>query len=284
MRASPNSRVHSAAPYRALVTAPVTVLVVVLVAALLSATAVFAAPPRAGDETPVLRITNGEWPPYLSKSLPHHGVASRIVSEAFAVAGIRVEYGFFPWNRAFQLARSGQWDGTAVWLSSPERERDFFLSDAVVEASYVFFYRRDQPFDWKTVDDLAGLRIGATLEYDYGPAFQQAEREGRLRVERVASDEQNFSRLLARRIQVFPMDREVGLTLLRQHFSAAEREALAWHPLPLRVDALRLLLNRKNPANAGHMQRFNAGLKQLRERGSIQRFLEEARATGGAAP
>ncbi len=46
-----------------------------------------------------IRLTNGEWQPYLSKDAPHHGFASHIVTEAFALVGVEVEYGFFPWKR-----------------------------------------------------------------------------------------------------------------------------------------------------------------------------------------
>ena len=33
-----------------------------------------------------IRLTNGEWQPYLSKDVPHYGFASHIVTEAFALA------------------------------------------------------------------------------------------------------------------------------------------------------------------------------------------------------
>lgn len=224
-----------------------------------------------------LRITNGEWPPYLSRDLQHYGLATRIVTEAFAQEGIQVEYAFFPWNRAFQLAQSGRWDGTAIWLQSPEREADFYLSDPVIDSTFVFFHRKDFAFDWKTVDDLHGLRIGGTLEYNYGEKFEAAEKAGALQVERVSSDEQNFSRLLANRIQVFPMERDVGLEMLRKKFSAADRNRITWHKLPVRHDPLHLLLTRKNPLNALNIVRFNRGLKQLRDSGRIQQYLEESR-------
>jgi len=38
-----------------------------------------------------VRLTNGEWPPYLGEHLPHHGVASRIVAEAFALQASRFD-------------------------------------------------------------------------------------------------------------------------------------------------------------------------------------------------
>ena len=44
-----------------------------------------------------IRLTNGEWQPYLSQDVAHHGFASHVVTEAFAQVGVDVEFGFFPW-------------------------------------------------------------------------------------------------------------------------------------------------------------------------------------------
>jgi len=43
-----------------------------------------------------IRLANGEWVPYQSKSLKHCGAVSRIVTKAFASEGITVEYEYFP--------------------------------------------------------------------------------------------------------------------------------------------------------------------------------------------
>jgi polar amino acid transport system substrate-binding protein len=130
-----------------------------------------------------IRITNGEWPPYLSEHLKHYGLASRIITEAFALEGVKVSYGFFPWKRSFILAQNGEWDGTAVWFKSPGREQDFYISDPVIEASYVFFHLKSRRFDWNDVDSLKPYTIGATLEYNYGEAFEQAEKNGLINVQ-----------------------------------------------------------------------------------------------------
>lgn len=42
-----------------------------------------------------VRLATGEWPPFISKRLKHHGVVMRIIKESFAVEGITVEYQFF---------------------------------------------------------------------------------------------------------------------------------------------------------------------------------------------
>ena len=139
-----------------------------------------------------VRLTNGEWPPYLGETLPHHGVASRIVAEAFALQGIDVQWEFHPWARSLKMAEQGRRDGSAVWLANPEREQRFHISEPVVESGYYLFHRKNHAFDWNDVEDLRGLRIAGTRGYDYGEAFERAEAAGELEVARLTGDEQGL--------------------------------------------------------------------------------------------
>ncbi len=127
-----------------------------------------------------IRLASGEWSPYQSENLKHYGVASRIVTQAFSLSGIRVEYSYFPWKRSYKYAETGTWDGTFLWFDTPERRKSFYVSDPIVDIQYVFFHLKSYSFDWKSIDDLRGIEIGGTLEYNYGEAFQGAEKEGRI--------------------------------------------------------------------------------------------------------
>ena len=222
-----------------------------------------------------VRLTNGEWSPYLGQNLPHHGVASRIVEEAFALQGIRVQWEFYPWARALRSAERGKSDGSAVWLRSPEREQAFFISDPVVESGYYLFHRKDHPLDWREVADLQSLRVGGAIDYDYGQAFQQAERDGLLKVRRLSSEEQGLRMLLAGRLDVFPIDKVVAFDMLHSQFSREQRSQLSFHPLPLRSDSLHLLLSKQVPGNEQRMAQFNRGLKALQESGKVAQYLLE---------
>ena len=110
-----------------------------------------------------VRITNGEWAPYLSEYLPDHGFASHVVREAFARAGIEVVYGFFPWKRSFQLAAKGIWDGSVVWVPTRARKTDFFFSKTVVRDNEYLFHLNHLDLNWHKIEDLEGLTIGGTL-------------------------------------------------------------------------------------------------------------------------
>jgi len=222
-----------------------------------------------------LRLTNGEWAPYLGAKLPHQGVASRIVAEAFALEGIDVHWEFYPWARALRLAERGERDGSAVWLRNAERDARFFVSDPVIESGYYLFHRKDHPIEWKEVSDLKSLRIGGAIDYDYGQAFQQAERDGGLKVKRLSNEEQGLRMLLAGRLDVFPMDKVVAFDLLHSQFSREARSQLSFHPQPLRSDSLHLLLSKKVPGNEQRMAQFNRGLKALQDSGKVSQYLLE---------
>ena len=224
----------------------------------------------------VVRITVGEWPPYHSKELPHYGLASRIITEAFLMEGVKVSYGFFPWPRALILAQKHEWDGTAVWFRNPEREAAFYISDPVIEAKDVFFHLKEFKFDWKGFDDLKQYRIGATQDYYYGPEFQKAEQEERIQVERATSDEINLKKLLRDRFDIFPLELRVGLNMLRKKFSPQEIERITYHPKLIYSEFGYLLLSKKQQKNRYLISIFNRGLKKLKESGKYEAlFLED---------
>jgi len=230
--------------------------------------------PLSASDT--VRITNGEWAPYLGAEEPHYGIASRIVTEAFETVGIEVEYGFFPWSRSLFLAESGEWDGTAVWFPSEERREKFHVSDPVIISEYVFFHHRDMAFDWETKEDLDSYQVGITRDYDYGQMLREAEASGAITTETVSSDELNFQKLAAGRIDLFPVDRVVGLHMKEAELTSEQAQALTWHPQPVRRAPLHLLLSREVPENEERMEAFNKGLNKLRDQNRIEHFLIEA--------
>lgn len=223
-------------------------------------------------------LTSGEWPPYLSAQLPHQGIVSRIVQEAFAEADIKVVYEFYPWKRSFEMAKEGSRAGSLVWARIPERESFFYFSDPIIETNEVFFYRTDNPFSWETLDDLIGKRIGTTASYLYGGTFSNFAEMHLLHITVAPSDKKNFQLLLAERIDIFPVDIYTGLDILRTHFTKTEQAKLAYSPKPLHKQphALHLVLNKKDPKNLSRMLRFNAALQALKDKGIYDCWIKEA--------
>ncbi len=223
-----------------------------------------------------IRLTNGEWPPYLSKHLKNYGVVSQIVSEAFALEGIQVEYGFFPWTRSLMYAKVGKWDGSIIWFKTPEREKDFLVSDPVITNKKVFFHRKDKPFSWSKMEDLKNLTIGITRGYTYGNEFDSAEQSGLIKVARFTEDQKSFELLIHNRINIFPMELDVGYHILKTKFKPSQQELITHNDNPLLESTLHLLLS-KNQANKTVLDKFNNGLKKLIDSGRYKTLLAESR-------
>jgi len=227
----------------------------------------------------VVRFTTGEWPPYLSKDAPQGGIATCIVTEAFTAAGMKTQYGWFPWKRAFKLAGREKWDGSVIWSHSPDREKDFLYSDPIVEISDVFFHLKSYAFDWSSWDDLKGIKIGATAGYYYGKAFKQAQEARQIKVFRVTTDLQNLKKLLKKRIDVFVVSQDVGFELLRKHFSIQQARLFTSHPKPVRPSManLHLLLSKRKPDHKNLMAAFNKGLKEIKASGKFDQCFTKIR-------
>ncbi len=241
---------------------------------LMAAVLTLAAPlALAGDIT----LINGEWLPLQSEHLPGYGVLSRVVSEAFALEGVKVRYLFRPWPRAIAEARSGVADGSMVWSKGAPgsvRNRDFLFSDVVFEGKSVFFHRTDRAFSWTTLADLSKYRVGGVAGYEY-----EFEKLPGVRIDRAPSEEMSMRKLIAGRFDVYPTLREVGLYTLRTHFSAAEAARVTLDPgRPYNLARYHLILPRRLAASPRHLAVFNKGLRRLKQSGRYAELMAELEA------
>ncbi|MBU6955580.1 ABC transporter substrate-binding protein [Hahella sp. HN01] len=229
-------------------------------------------------------LSIGEFPPYFSSKLSHYGVFPHIVEEAFAVEHIQVEYIFLPWKRALRMAAEGDYDGTPGWVYSTERAQQFSYSDPVLNETKVFFHLKSLNFDWNGIEDLKPYKIGLTLGYFYGPTLAKAEERGDFLFERVSTDLLNMRKLAAGRIQLFVVNREVGLQIARSEMPAQDAANITYHPKPISVDAQHLLISKNiDPVRAQFLlDSFNRGLRKLRESGRYEALWKED--IGGPGP
>ena len=228
----------------------------------------------AGAMAETIHITNGEWPPFTSEQLPNHGPLSRIVTEAFALEGITVEYGYFPWKRAYDYARTGKWDGSVGWAPTPKHQQDFHLSKPVLTVDKGLFHLKNNPFDWTRIDDLKGWKVGGTAGYSYGDEWDEAIKDGRLKVDEVTVDEQNIRKLLLRRVDVIAMEVDVANHLIRTLLSPEEAAMIVQHPKLVMQTPICLALSRHAARSPELMERFNRGLQRLTESGAYERYIQ----------
>ena len=224
-------------------------------------------PASLAEET--IHITTGEFPPWSSENLKHHGITSHIISEAFKLEGYTVKFTFFPWSRVYELAKDGkEYQATSYWYPSDERAKEFYYSDALQTDKMVFFHMKDKPLpDWKTLDDFKDMRIGATREYTYTKEFWDAKESGRLDIEIANTDELNFKKLLKGRIDTFPTGPLSGQKVLRESFGMEAASTVTFHSKPLVAPTAHLLFSKQLDNGDELVATFNRGLSKLRESG-----------------
>lgn len=232
-------------------------------------------PPTAGEPN-TLRLTNGEWPPYNGENLPHGGCEPWIVKEALALQGVKTEFGFFPWARALHLSTTGEWDGALSWSDTPEHQETHFVSaDYTIKQEWVFFHRQDFEFDWEEVADIEGLNVGVTVGYVYSNAFTELMEKNLIKFDEAPADEANFEKLLAGRIDIFPMELNVGYTTMRKLFTPEQMAEITHHPKPLQDFLPHVLFSRVNPENEAVVAKFDAGLAELKSNGRFEEIMAE---------
>ncbi|OBP15034.1 hypothetical protein A5320_06430 [Rheinheimera sp. SA_1] len=221
-----------------------------------------------------LTISAGEWPPFLGEHLPNNGSAAVLIRELFANAGYRVEFHFLPWARAYHDTAAGRYDATAIWMFAENRLTDYLYSDAVLEEKFVLFHLKQQPLAWKTLADLKNLQLGGGLGYSYGPAFDQALAKGELTVTRVNSTEQNFRRLIARRIDAFGEEIQVGYHVL-QSLSEELTAQITHHPTPLLRNQSFLLFPKQSSQSEKLKTLFNQQLAAAKKSGRYEQLFHQ---------
>lgn len=221
-----------------------------------------------------LTIAVGDWPPYLSENLKHNGIVGHLLSDVFSEAGYDVTLTFFPWPRAYSAAKIGKQNMTGVWMHKPEREKDFYYSDPVLNEQFVFFHLKTTQFNWDTLDDLKGMVIGGGSEYSYGTEFDNALEAGLISIERVPTKLQNWRKLLLGRIAVYPEELNVGYSSLKQHYPQDKADFFTHHPKPLLNNLSYLLFPKSSSKSLQLIKVFNKKLKEFRESGRYDQYFK----------
>jgi len=227
----------------------------------------------------VVRVGTGDWVPYVDQRREDAGALARLISAVFAEAGYRVEFVFYPWDRNVLMLQQGALDAIMPYSCSPMRLDYGVCSEPLVRGEVVLFHRKDQPFDWKRIEDLKSYRIGTTLGYSYGPQFDGALQDGLLRIEQNSKEDTAFRLLELKRIDLHPQDRAVGYSLLRRLFPG--EQLIIHHPRYLNTEPLRLLFRKGDPAAAELLRLFNQELERFAKSGELKR-LQEALYSGDA--
>lgn len=220
-----------------------------------------------------VRITTGEWAPFISEKYRHGGVLLHIVDQAFKRKGLEVEFGFLPWARAVAYVDQGTWDAMAVTGSRVnDKGMNHLYSEPIYVGWDVLFHRQSDPIQWQTFEDLHGLTFGAALSYKYSDDYRQALKQKQIKQVIAPSPELLFPMLAAKRFDVFIMDKRAGVFTYNTQFRYKYGDAITYHNKPLLSLEYAVRFSGDSERSQRLQTLFNAGLKEMRAAGIVDQY------------
>ena len=218
----------------------------------------------------VVKLAIGEWVPFTSEADPKSKLLEKVVSEAFKLEGMEVQYDYFPWKRSYLTVEKGEHDGTFPWNRTEERDRNFVLhKQSLVKDDSVYFHLKTTAFKWDVIEDLRQYRVGSTLGYRNEATYK----EKGIPFESVATEELNFKKMLLGRVDVYGTSKIVGYATINKLFTPQEAKLFTHHPKPYSGGEYFILFSKVNEARSKTLaDKFDAGLKKLKASGGYDRI------------
>lgn len=226
----------------------------------------------SSDAVPApIPLATGEWPPYTGIDLESGGFVVELVRAVFAEMGRAADIRFYPWRRCEGYVRNGMAWATFPYAITEERRAHYFFSDPLFESGAVFFYygRKMASFEFAELNDLRPYMIGAAAGYWYEKLFRDAG----LTLDQSSNDLVGLKKLQAHRIDLFPVDKLVGVWLIDNHFAQDRRNfGILEGPLPKNQNGL--MVSKSYPNSRVLLEAFNAALQRVREKGIYRRIVK----------
>jgi polar amino acid transport system substrate-binding protein len=220
--------------------------------------------PRNVFANETVRFAIGDWPPYTSATTERDKILEYVVTESFKFEGIDVEYEYFPWKRSYSLVESGEFDGTFPWAMTEEHRNNFYMNKVfLISDEGVFFHLKSFPFDWNTFEDLKKYSVGVTMGYKEEKIYK----DNGIKAQAVPTEDLNFKKILAGRIDIYQTSKIVGYSIINKIFTTEESSRFTHHHKPAVKNEFYILFSKKSSNGQKLADRFDAGLKKLKESG-----------------
>lgn len=143
-----------------------------------------------------------------------------------------------------------------------------------------FYFLKKTPLDWDPENPYTpmhkSINVATVIGYNYGEAFQDAEKRNLIKTERLEKLSQGFSMLLSGRVNAVISKKNVADTVLVEDFTVGQRAKLGSTPVSQTAPSYDyLLISKQIKHGEYYLNAFNNGLKKLHESGEYQLLMDE---------
>jgi polar amino acid transport system substrate-binding protein len=210
------------------------------------------------------------WPVLMDPHAEKQGLVIEVAREALQSEGMTLEVDFVPWTRAMAMIKQNRADIlVGAWFTDARNE--YLLYSKPLFASAVKFIKRTSSnFQYSSMNDLDGLRVGTIDSYHYSQAFLTQKS-----IERIPADSLlvNIQNLIAGRIDLVLDDQFVLRHTLNKHIHDWPK-SIQFVDQALAEKKIYLATNRSNPDSEAIIAAFDAGLKKLKKSGRYQEIID----------
>jgi polar amino acid transport system substrate-binding protein len=218
-----------------------------------------------------VRLMASTSPPYADRTLPDQGLAVEMARHIFSRTPYSTEVSFENWSRAMEGVRVGVYDALVAAWYEEERNSDFLFSEPYLRGELIIVKARKDRGTYRSLEDLAGRRLGIQLDYAYGIDFSQIPDLKLVEENQLIS---NLLNLLNDKVDFVIGDQR---TMSQQLHEFLNQQVTSFEVLPIRLAGRdrHLAASRETPGHEQLVAAFNRALAATRKDGSYQKILKK---------
>jgi len=221
-------------------------------------------------ENRIITVGSMNWEPFFGESLPEGGFFTEITRTAFQRVGYDLIVEFHPWKRSLEMAKRGRFHGLLGAYYNEERTHYFIYPDSIYDNEEVFFCRKDAQISFTSFEELSKYRIGVLR----GSAIIETLKKANLQLDEVTDDEMNLKKLVANRIDLFPVGKVFMLNLIQTKHPDLKNAVKTLKP-PVANQKMYCTISKKIPDHEKIAADFNRGLKMIKNDGTFEKILKK---------
>jgi polar amino acid transport system substrate-binding protein len=211
---------------------------------------------------------NNPWPPHIITK--NSGMSVEIVQAAMGLAGHNIKLSLKLWHQCLEAILENREDVLiAVWKNA-DREKKLLFSDPYYESEVVLIHNPNKKLEYTSLSSLAGKNVGIIDEYFYWDEFQEATIFKKISSSSLIT---NLRKLKSGKIDVTLDDRLVAMHAIED--GGYDKNIIEIINVPVAKRDIYVAANIKNPKSKEIIEKFNAGLKQIKINQTYRKIIQK---------
>lgn len=217
-----------------------------------------------------LLLLTDNWEPYYGPDLKNGGYLAEIVVAAFKEVGVDVKVEFKPWKRVIKEVKDGDADGILGLYFKRERLKFLEYSEPIETTQVALFTLKDRDISYRNLYDLRNYKIGIVRGYSTTKEFDNASF---LFKDEASTSNQNLIKLIHKRSDIIVDSRKV-IEYNLSKYMPDKMDTIKIIDPPLQLNELYIAISKRNRNYLELTQKFNKGLKIIKENGVYDSIIE----------